>query len=82
MLVKCTDNLHKIERNFNCSKIVIFACKYTKIGMIACNFNQNWYFCSMQTITVCTTLAICFMLLQLLRTDKYLGFKLHLNGIE
>ena len=46
-------------KNSNYSKIVIFACKYTRIGIIACNIYQNWYICSVQTITVCAILSIC-----------------------
>ena len=46
-------------KNSNYSKIVIFACNYTRIGMIACNTYQKWYICSMQTITVCAILSIC-----------------------
>ena len=45
-------------KNSNYSKIVIFACNYTRIGMIACNTYQKWYICSMQTITVCAILFI------------------------
>ena len=45
--------------NSNSSLIVIFACNYTRIIMIACNMYQNWYICSMQTITVCAILSIC-----------------------
>ena len=61
-------------KNSNYSKIVIFACKYTRIGIIACNIYQNWYICSVQTITVCAILSIwtnhCMIWVIILRSES------------
>ena len=69
-------------KNYIYSKIVIFACNYTRIGMIACNIYQNWYICSVQTITVCTILSIWRKLLSqwLIEQKRFLLLTIHHDG--